>query len=386
MLRRILHITTLLQGGAGRIVADLACAQRREGHDVAVACAAVGAPGYEHYPAWMAQLAGAGVLLLPVSCTFRRSLQHLTGAAAALDGADIVRAGLDLIHAHAAVPALVARTLSRRVPIVATMHGWNAGKAPEHAATDVAVYNSLDTVVVPSSAAAAHLQDAGVRAERITIVPYGVEPQPARGLAREDERRLAAWRAEGRLVVVCVGSVGVRKRQADLLEALAQPGVRDRFACAVIGETSDLASWQDAVRARGLDSAVAFVGRRDDVTDWMRAADLAVFPSAREGLPVALLEAAALGCAVIVSDIDEHLAVIAPDVSGLVFGVGDVAALANRLRHADTLGDAGRAALGRAAHAVWVRAYQPARMRARYADLYSAAEGRSAAAAGERWL
>src|SRR5690606_25804153 len=99
----------------------------------------------------------------------------------ALERSDVVRAGIDVVHAHAAVPALVARTLRPHVPVLATMHGWNAEKSAEHAAADVAVYNDLPVVAVPSEAAGHHLVDAGVQAHRLCVVPYGVEPQAVAG-------------------------------------------------------------------------------------------------------------------------------------------------------------------------------------------------------------
>ena len=49
LLMRVLHITTFLQGGAGRVITSLARAQKRSGHDVRVVADAGGEPGYESY-------------------------------------------------------------------------------------------------------------------------------------------------------------------------------------------------------------------------------------------------------------------------------------------------------------------------------------------------
>ena len=40
----ILHLATFLQGGAGRVIADLACAQAGAGHRVTVVASRTGAP------------------------------------------------------------------------------------------------------------------------------------------------------------------------------------------------------------------------------------------------------------------------------------------------------------------------------------------------------
>jgi glycosyltransferase involved in cell wall biosynthesis len=370
--RRILHITTFLQGGAGRIVVELACEQQRAGHDVMIACAADEAPGYGHYPAWLARLAEHGIPLLPVTCTFRRSLHHLMGAVDAIERELWARGGIDLVHAHAAVPALVAHTFVRRVPVVATMHGWNAQKAPDHAATDVAVFNRVPVVAVPSDAAAAHLQAAGVEPSRLRVVPYGVAPQEPLGLTADDEALLRRWRCDGRLIAVCVGSVGTRKRQATVLAALADPGLRGRTACAFIGEGPDLASFAARAASLGVADATAWLGYRPNVTDWLRAADVAVFPSAREGLPLALLETAALNVCAVASDIDEHRAVLTHEISGLLYDGDHPGSLAAMLAHAGRLGAAGRRHIADRAYAVWEASHRPEQMHARYADLYAA--------------
>lgn len=368
--RRILHITTLLQGGAGRVVAELACAQQQAGHGVAVACAAEGAPGYEHYPAWLAQLAAHDVPVIPVHCTFRRSLAHLMGAVDALDDSAFVGGGVDVVHAHAAVPALVARTMRHRAPVLATMHGWNPAKVPDQAATDVAVFNGLPVVTVPSEAAARHLHEAGVDAHRVCVVPYGIEPQAPTGLSLEDMALLDRWRGDGRFVLTCVGTVGARKRQADLLDALTAPHLRDRVACAFVGDAADLDAWRRDAAARGLERSVRFLGQRADVSDWIVAADAVVFPSGREGLPIALLEAAALARPIIASDIAEHRGIVADGVSGLLFDTGDPQALASAITRVSAMDEVERHRLGWRACERWADRFQPAAMHARYGELY----------------
>lgn len=363
----------MLQGGAGRIVVELARAQQAAGHQVAVACTANEADGYSHYPAWREQLLHADIPVLPVRCTFRRALHHLMGAVDGLERTAFVRAGVDVVHAHAAVPALVGQLLHRRVPVVATMHGWNHAKAAEHAATDVAIFNRLPFVAVPSRAAAGHLTTAGVDAARVLVVPYGVAPQASAGLSDEDGALLERWRARGAVVLVCIGSVGTRKRQRLVIDALAAPALRHRVACAFLGEGPDLEAHREAARDLGLDDTVAFLGYRANVTDWLLASDGALFPSQREGLPIALLETAALGGCVIASDIDEHREVITSGESGLLFDAGSVNCLQVTLEQAVRLSAAHRRSMGETARLVWSEAHQPERMHAAYARLYGRA-------------
>jgi glycosyltransferase involved in cell wall biosynthesis len=64
----------------------------------------------------------------------------------------------------------------------------------------------------------------------------------------------------------------------------------------------------------------------------MRACDVFVLPSVREGLPIAVLEAMASGLAVIASDIPEIAgSQITDGEEGLLFPTGDVEALHSRM-------------------------------------------------------
>ena len=88
-----------------------------------------------------------------------------------------------------------------------------------------------------------------------------------------------------------------------------------------------------------------FVGQltREALTRADAEADVAVFPSVRaasgdqDGLPVALLEAMASGCAVVVSDLPGLDEAVEPGVSGLSVPSGDVEALREAL--ATIIGD-----------------------------------------------
>ncbi|HIT73064.1 MAG TPA: glycosyltransferase family 1 protein [Candidatus Fimicola cottocaccae] len=59
---------------------------------------------------------------------------------------------------------------------------------------------------------------------------------------------------------------------------------------------------ENKVRDKGLQECVIFTGVRSDIPEILQASDVVLFPSLREGLPVALVEAQASGLKVICSD------------------------------------------------------------------------------------
>jgi len=79
------------------------------------------------------------------------------------------------------------------------------------------------------------------------------------------------------------------------------------------------------IRAMGLSRNVMIVGERDDVPGLLKAADLMIFPSIREGLPGAILEACAVGTPVIASDLPgvKEVAAVCPAVACLPLAADD---------------------------------------------------------------
>src|SRR4051812_22905351 len=105
---RILHISTFLQGGAGRAITDLALAQHALGHEVSVAVDARGELGYDNYPEYLGRLELAGLQVHRLDSTFKRDLTKNLAAVQDLLSSGAVE-NLDLVHAHAAIPSFVAR-------------------------------------------------------------------------------------------------------------------------------------------------------------------------------------------------------------------------------------------------------------------------------------
>lgn len=85
---------------------------------------------------------------------------------------------------------------------------------------------------------------------------------------------------------------------------------------------------------------IIFTGAVEDTPSYYAAADLVVLPSHREGLPTVVLEAQAAGKPVIGASATGIVDLVTDGETGLLFPVGDAAALANavaRLLHDETL-------------------------------------------------
>lgn len=125
----------------------------------------------------------------------------------------------------------------------------------------------------------------------------------------------------------------------------------------IVGDGAERAALEARVGALGLRDTVQFLGRRDDVSSLLRAADVFAFPSRTEGLPNALLEAMAAGCAIVATDVPGCRDLIQHDATGLLVPYGDTCALADAIAVllrdtglAQRLGSAAAVAAGRDWH------------------------------------
>ena len=372
----LLHLTTFLQGGAGRVVVDLASAQRRHGHTVTVVASDTESPGYGHYRDYISELTEAGVPVWLVDSLFHRE------PAANLRAVALVNrlwrtAPPDIVHTHAAVPSLVALVSAgharRAVRIVQTMHGWGRAKSAVQADCDVRVMNLVDRIVVPSAPAAHELGALGVDPALLTVVPYGVGPDRT-ALVGDDAALVAEIgrrRRQGTFVLCCVGTIGARKNQALLVEALARLSpARDVFTV-FVGDGDGAALTADLTRA-GLDRRARAVGYTPAARAFARAADALVLPSTSEGLPLAVLEAFADRTLVVASAIPALAALVHDGVTGILHRAGEARALAEAIDRAMTLKPLERARLVARAERLYADAFTTDAMDQHYMDAYQA--------------
>lgn len=331
-MRRVLHITTFLQGGAGRNITDLALAQHRAGYDVLVVADAGGEAGYASYPEYISELQAAGVPFVQLTSTFKREVALNTRAAEDLRR---LTAGWrpHLVHAHATTPAVVARLarLGAVAPFLNTMHGWGIAKTPEQKTADLAVLELAKVVVAPSNAAARTLAAEGLT-RNVNVIPYGIPVDPPSVAPDPTDVQRVQQAAGGRRICLCVGTIGERKNQRLLVDALATGRAPDTVAV-FIGD-GDTAGLREHARARGVADRVLVLGHRSRASRYLSLADALILPSRNEGLPFAVLEAMRAGVPVVATDIGEIAEALDGGRCGYLFKSDDAGALCEAMQAA----------------------------------------------------
>lgn len=364
MTERIVLLTTnLAEGGAEKQVFQLALALAGRGWRPAVV-SLLEPSAFRH------ELESAGV---PV-----HSLRMRPGRAGPMGYLRLIRllAGLRpaILHSHmfhANLLARLARILCPVPVLISTLHSAaESGRESRSIQWRDRLYRWTDalsdmTVAVSHAAAERHRMAGAVRPRKVRVIPNGVDtnlfrPDPER--RRQMRQRLGL---ENEFVWLAAGRLMWKKAPATLLEAFA--AVRSGVLL-VAGEGPLESHLREYAQQQNL--AVRFLGHRRDMPDLMRASDAYVQASVVEGLPMALLEAAATGLPCVATDAGGSREVVIHGETGYVVPPGDATALARAMIEMASLPEAARASMGEAARARVLANYEMARVTEHWEALY----------------
>jgi phosphatidylinositol alpha-1,6-mannosyltransferase len=238
-----------------------------------------------------------------------------------------------------------------------------------------------DRVIVLSEDTHRKLARAGVAAERLRLIPPGIEPfAPLSPAERAAARRLFAELPEGDETPVILYPGDYQFSEAaftvgsSVARVVATRPARFVFACRIKQEESRRG--EDRVRQKvtqdGALAHVRFWNEVDDVRALLGAADLVVMPAeslyAKMDVPLVLLEAMSLGVPLVVANVPPLSELLGDDV-GVGVAPRDAEAFAGAVQV--LLADpARRAALGQRAREVIARRYSARTMASAYEDVY----------------
>ena len=243
--------------------------------------------------------------------------------------------GVSLIHSHGKGAGLYGRLVARLlgVPAVHTLHGLHfEGYGAAARAAYLALERRLSrwTRVVVNVSRAQEAEGLALRLfdrRQSRVVVNGVD------VARLGATALERWDARAALnlppsgpVVGCAARFDPVKRLDLLLRAAAR--VTDTtLRVVLIGRGDEERRLRALAASLGLGGRVVFAGEIVDAARLFSAFDVYAAPSAKEGMPLAVLEAMALGVPVLASDIAAHLELLGGASPGLVAGTPEAFAV-----------------------------------------------------------
>jgi starch synthase len=188
-------------------------------------------------------------------------------------------------------------------------------RLPELLQAEESEHRQARRIVVPSSFARGTLVENGVPAEKIAVIPFGVDLDRFSAVPRPDPARPLRF--------VFLGSLGARKGVPLLLEAWRSLAPKEAELW-LIGPVSDCNA-QLIPRLPGL-RLIGKVPHRD-LPGLLGQCDVLVLPSYFEGLAQVQLEALAAGLPIIATEASGAPDLITDSVEGYVVPVGDAEAL-----------------------------------------------------------
>ena len=315
---RVLHvIDSLIQAGAEALVKDMVPRMRSAGIDVSVAVLKELDGPFER------ELREKNIAFLPTAPGGIYSPAHIFSLKRHIHKFDVIQ--VCLFPAQLFVP-LAALLGGSKVPIIlseqTTQH--RRKKMWLHP-LETWMYSRYTAIACASDGIAASLTAwiPGVEA-KITVIPNGIDVETFE--SAKPASRASAGINNGNCALLYVASLQPRKDHVNLLRAMANIPDADLM---LVGDGEMRPQLERLAETLGIAQRVHFLGRRKDVPELLKMADIYVHPPAVEGFGIAAAEALAAGKPIVATNVPGLAQVVAD--AGILVPPGDPATLAKEV-------------------------------------------------------
>lgn len=381
-----MNIAVLLHsgaGGSGVVATELGLQMARHDHNVHFVA--------DRVPFRLTEVGHPNVYFHQVgSMTYPLFDTPLTTLAEASKLAEVIEEyGVDVIHAHYAIPhaaaAILARDMCRRSPcpaVVTTLHGTDitlVGLERTYLRTTQHSINRSDVVTAVSDYLATYTQQEMGISRDITVIPNAVDS--ARFRPRQDPELRRRYAAPGESLLVHVSNFRRVKRTDDVVRVFAEVAQKQAARLLMIGDGPERPQALELSQQLGVGERVSFLGSFPRIESILAVSDLFLLPSEQESFGLAALEAMACGLPVVASNAGGISEVIRHGVTGYTHDIGDTTSMAaSALR---LLGDPEHyRALSAAARERASTVFSEDRIMPLYLDAYERAVSRMSLASG----
>ena len=255
------------------------------------------------------------------------------GLALATKLATVARAEkLDLLHVHYAIPHSISAILAREslkskfyLPVITTLHGTDITLVgADRSYLPITKYGLQESDGV--TAVSRFLKQATIETfdfDEIEVIPNFICPNYYKRNMELPLRKKLAPNDE--MLLVHVSNFRSVKRPIDCVEILAK--VREKGANArliMVGSGPQRSACEYRCEQLEVCDFVSFVGKRDNIADYLAVADVFLLPSESESFGLAALEAQACEVPVIASRIGGIPEVVSDKETGFLYDVGDI--------------------------------------------------------------
>lgn len=287
---------------------------------------------------------------------------------------------IDVIHAHGKGAGLYGRFVAAltRKPCMHTPHGVHVSQYGVFTNLAYRLYENVSARWVDQLVFVSAEERNSARRERLwsrtpsSIVVNGVDAvTDEKKFLMRDAARASLGISDASLVVVTLSRFDFQKNMQEAYE----------IACAFpeavflwVGEGDDSDELQQRAKAAGIGN-LRFLGSLEDPAPVLAASDVYLSTSRWEGLPLAVLEAMAMGLPVVASDVIGHVELVGSSGGGMLYPLGFPKKAVEALRHLASDGGL-RRAMGAQGRNVQRRQYSTERMTDAVLSLYKQLTGK----------
>jgi len=240
-----------------------------------------------------------------------------------------------------------------------------------------ALHTKYDHLFTPAQSRADTAMNAGWSVQQVHVLPHLPSLVSGNAPIEPANRKTFYTPPTAKLIVTAM-----RLTKGCGLEVLLEAVSRlSGYYLWIAGDGADRAYLEQVAHDRGVKPRVRFLSWRDDLTPFLAAADVFVYPARQEDVADAVTEAWAAGAAVIASDSLGPGLLIRHKENGVLVPVGDAISMAEMIRSicqdpdlAKRLGDAGRKA--------YRETYAADKVAPQYVDLFDRLAAKPPAAPG----
>lgn len=172
---------------------------------------------------------------------------------------------------------------------------------------------------------------------QIDVIPNGIDIKQIKFHQRKDVRRRirkSLGLSETDQMILCVFRLSIEKDPTSMVRCLALLKKKiPNLKAFHIGIGDELETIKELVNQLNLNDSLFFLGKKQNVIEYMQAADVLLLTSTKEGMPNVVMEAMLAGLPVVATKVGGIPELILHKKTGYLCQVGDVESMANYLSY-----------------------------------------------------
>lgn len=254
--------------------------------------------------------------------------------------------GYDAVHCHTPMGAVITRLAAKSArkkgtKVIYTAHGFHFFKGASiknwmlFYPVEKYLSKYTDCLITINSEDCELAHKKKFRAGKIYKVHgVGVELDKFKAVDADEKTRLRAeYGYDGdTFIMIYPADLSVRKNQPMLFDALQKIAEKNKNVKLLLpGQPIRLEEYKRMISERGIADNVEFLGYRRDINNLVGLSDLSVASSFQEGLPINIIEAMAMGNAIVATDVRGNNDAVEDGVNGYLVPVGDSDLMAEKI-------------------------------------------------------